>query len=314
MQGKIHEELGQLLQLEQLLLQMEPDSGRWKDLHLVLVPDGPLFQLPLHAARVGDKPLIDVVGSVRFGLSLRTLELQQRVQDERSAQEADIEVLRGAVFVNPSGPRQLQTRLHHAETEVRNLLSGNPKEWRCFGERQEPREWLASRLNLRKFHGTPNVLWTICHGGPAWDEFQTQDGRTVRVNNPSLLLCDGPISTARMYAEGYDLRPVMLFHNSCCLLGDLRDEGGSRQVEGYISVLALLGCRRVCSAMWELVDHAAAEFSKHWHAALLKHVFRLGFRSPHAFATAFKEAITEFRKTGMYDNEYFWAPYTLFGV
>jgi len=32
------------------------------------------------------------------------------------------------------------------------------------------------------------------------------------------------------------------------------------------------------------------------------------------FAVAFKEAITAFRNTGTFDHEYFWAPYTLFGL
>jgi tetratricopeptide (TPR) repeat protein len=316
---EIHEEVGLVLRLDGLLEQLEPRQERWKDLHLVLIPDGPLFQLPLHAARLGGKPLIDTVASVRYGLSLRTLELQQRVEDERREQEANVVALQGAVFANPSGPGQIgpwgkPNRLDKAKTEVGHLVAGNPSGWRCFGERQDVQEWLASRLNLRNYHPTPNVLRTVCHGGPCVDEFETQDGRTIRVVNPSLLLCDGPVSTARMYAEGYDLRRVMLFHNSCCLLGDLRDERRSRQVEGYISVLTLLGCRRVCSAMWELADHAAAEFAKHWLEALKKHVFRPGPRSPHSFAVAFKEAITAFRNTGKFDHEFYWSPYTLFGV
>jgi hypothetical protein len=240
--------------------------------------------------------------------------LQQRIEDERSRLEHEVVALRGVAFVNPSGPRQQQARLDQAETELRNLAIGNPNGWRCFGERPEFPEWLASRENLRSYHSTSNVLWTVCHGGLEWDEFKTADERMVRVNNPSLLLYDGPMSMARMYAEGFDLRPLMLFHNSCCLLGELLDQHHSQQVEGYISTLTLLGCRRVCSAMWELADHAAAEFAKHWQAALLKHAFRPGPRGPHAFAVAFKDAIMAFRNTGRFDHEYFWAPYTLFGL
>jgi hypothetical protein len=256
---------------------------------------------------------------VRYGLSLRTLELQQRVENERRALERNVRELRGTVFVNPSGPHQKvggrrQVRLDHTRTGVKHLLKGNPEHWQCFGEHQSDSKRLANRLNLREFHQAPNVLWTMCHGGMCLDKFKAQDGRPIDVISPSLLLCDGPVSTARLYAEGYDLRPLMLFHNSCCLLGDLRDERRSGQVEGFNSALALLGCRRVTSAMWELDDEAAAEFDKHFQSALLDAFKRP--RGPHAFAIALKNAILAFRKAkrGKFDHEFFWAPYTLYGL
>jgi hypothetical protein len=38
--------------------------------------------------------------------------------------------------------------------------------------------------------------------------------------------------------------------------------------------------------------------------------------SPHAFALAFREALEGFRQVdgGRFDHEYFWAPYTLYGL
>jgi CHAT domain-containing protein len=80
--------------------------------------------------------------------------------------------------------------------------------------------------------------------------------------------------------------------------------------------LTLLGCRRVTSAMWELADHASAEFARHWLTSLQQHVFRPEPRSPHAFAMALREALIAFRQAngGRFDHVFFWAPYTLYGL
>jgi hypothetical protein len=121
---------------------------------------------------------------------------------------------------------------------------------------------------------------------------------------------------SRMLGEGYDLRNWRLFHISACLLGRLRELGASKEVLGYIAVLTLLGCRRVCSALWPLADAAAPEFARYWMRALQQHVFGPTPPGPHAFAVAFKQALDDFRgaEGGRFDHEFFWAPYTLYGL
>ena len=120
---------------------------------------------------------------------------------------------------------------------------------------------------------------------------------------------------ARMVNSGYCFRRVWLLHFSCCLLGELREPERSRQVEGLVSSLTLMGARRITSAMWDLVDLAAAEFARHWIRALNRHVFSASSRQ-RAYAVALKEATSSFRSDqhGRYDHEVFWAPITLFGV
>src|SRR5262249_4326715 len=83
-----------------LLTLIEPDAGRRSRLHPVLIPDGPLHGLPLHAAcdPAGGRRLYQQVASVRYGLSLRTLEPQQDIQDARAAAEANERMLRGVGF------------------------------------------------------------------------------------------------------------------------------------------------------------------------------------------------------------------------
>ena len=76
-----------------------------------------------------------------------------------------------------------------------------------------------------------------------------------------------------MLAEGYDFSGWRLLNISACLLGRLRELGTSKEVLGYIAVLTLLGCRRVCSALWPISDAAAPEFSRHWIRAIKRHVF-----------------------------------------
>ncbi len=309
----IFEELGAIMAWSALLEAIEPDPARRRNLHLVLLPDGPLFQLPLHAARVEGRPLVDCVGSLRYGLSLRTLAIQEGIERSRKAREEGERTLRGVAFVNPAGGDY--DRLHSAVDEVAHLVNGSPPEsWRLFGERGAA-DLLAVRANLRRHHPTPNLLWSVCHGGTTTDTIDGDDGPTVVVN-PSLLLRDGPVSTTRMVAEGYDLKPVLEWHNSCCLLGRIEERERTHQVEGYIAALTLLGCRRVSSASWELSDVAAAEFARHKLKALCDHVFRPGPRSPHAFALAHRDAIAAFRAADdrRYDHEYFWAPYLLYGL
>lgn len=85
---------------------------------------------------------------------------------------------------------------------------------------------------------------------------------------------------------------------------------------GYIAVLTLLCCLRVCSALWPTSDAAAPEFARYWIRAINQHVFGPTPSSPHAFAIAFKEALDNFRQAEdrKFDREFFWAPYTLYGL
>ena len=320
--------LNKMLRLDDLLALIEPDAAKWEDLHLVLLPDGPLYQLPLHTAAVtvGENDhahLIDVVGSVRHALSLRTLLTLGKVEESQAGVWADGVPLRGAAFVNPASepPAGFEgTRwLGFAPQEVENLIDNSPpSSWRIFGERGASADWLATRANMARHHPTPTLLWSVCHGGLMPDTFTPRGfPGPETVVNPSLLLADGPLSTARMVSDGYDLRGVHLWHNSCCLLGRLESADGHRQVEGYIAALTLLGCRRVTSAMWELADHAAAQFAKHFLLRLRANVFGDKKDTTHAVAVSLKEAMRAFRddkSAGDFDHPYYWAPYTLYGL
>ncbi|MCI0741795.1 MAG: CHAT domain-containing protein [Gemmataceae bacterium] len=326
----IYKELYELLDLKGLLKLLRESAAPTPldKLHLVLIPDGPLYRLALHAAfaTLSAPRLYKQFASLRYGLSLRTLELQQQIQDGRAQAEAEDRTLRGVAFANPDRDERIGL-IEGVIREMQVLVEEtSAATWWLHGE-LKPRDQQAVRVNLRERHQAGNIGWTMGHGVDVEtahilaqelglkDDFALPDGRQVPAEE-SLLLCDGLLSMSRMLGEGYDFSNWRLFHISACLLGRLRELGASKEVLGYIAVLTLLGCRRVSSALWPLSDEAAPEFARFWIRAIKRHVFGPEPAAPHAFAIAFKEALDNFRMAdnGRFDHEFFWAPYTLYGL
>ncbi len=262
------------------------------------------------------------MASVSYALSLGTLHVQQEI--ERRDRRKD-DGIKATVFANPD---QDEGFLSHAAREVEYLVKVLGKTClRIYGDRSP--EW-SVREEVRQWHGQGNVVWFVGHGGQQDDEVAFRDGRVMQVRAPAFRSCDGPITDVRMVEEGYDYRGVRFLHTSCCTLGrmkyiEYRTQGedgrserrvrASRELEGFVASLTLLGCRRVSSALWELCDSAAAVFSR-CLARALKEGPLLGRPKPHSFAVAYKQALTEFRRYdgGRYDHEFYWAPYVLYGA
>ncbi len=314
-------ELGRVMQLDQLLDHIEPDPGKWETLHLVLLPDVQLYQLPLHAAwvRLSRRPLLDAVGSVRYGLSLRTLHTLEQIEDRQSTRFEGPVPLRGALFANPtgiSGEYRFGDDISGVAEEVGNVVAASgANRWQVFGDlTSDPSDLgrYASRDNMRTALSDATVVWAACHGGTALDELEG----VGQIDSPGLFLCDAPLTAARIVADKYDFRGCWLFHASCCLLAQLKSEDADRQAEGFFAALAVRGCRRMSGAMWWLADAAAAEFASHYAAALRRNVFDASNREPNAFAVSLKEAVKALRQSadGRFDHEIFWAPYLLYGL
>jgi len=321
----IYEELYQVLEMKHLLELIEPDLRRLAQLHFVIIPDGPLYRLALHAAISirGGPRLYEQVASLRYGLSLRTLELQQDVEDRLAKEEAMDKKVRGVLFADPDSAGRIG-RLPSVVTEVEFLVHEvGAESWWIHGEKGS-QDQRATRANLRQRHQTGNLGWMICHGLDAKaashlgmkDELATADGRRVSVQEPFMLLCDGVLSMSRMMAEGYELSHWRLLMISACLLGSLEELGESKELLGYTATLTLLGCRRMVAALWPLADESAAQFARDWIRAIRKHVFGEKAPGPHSFAIALKEALDNLRhaEDSVFDHELFWAPYTLYGL
>lgn len=322
----LYQGLYQLLSFDQLLKLIEPNEINWKNLHVILIPDGPLAQLPLHAAccpRTGVR-LYEQVHSLRYGLSIRILKLLKQVEMKQPV-EVEGNHLRGVFFGNRDLGSRAGPPLPSVWKEAQHLFRQTPSRiggWWIHGDWALP-DQLPTQSTFRERYGSGNVLWYAGHGGTYQDEFLTNDGRVVKAHYPALWLHDTAISTGRMVEEGYDFAHVHLVHLSACLLGEwtlaaTQTEAPTRELEGFLGALTLLRCRRVSSAMWRLADDAAAEFAHHWIRELVHKVFtpHTHDTNPHAFAIALREALSSFRQAedGRFDHEFFWAPYTLYGL
>jgi tetratricopeptide (TPR) repeat protein/CHAT domain-containing protein len=311
----VYRRLGELLQLDRLLPHLEPDPARRRQLHLVLIPDGPLYALPLHAAQTSaGVPLYEQVASVRYGLSLAVLAYQRTVEAAHALVEQSDRPLRGVLFANPN--RAGAHGLPHLPGVVREveilLNTTGPDRWMVHGE-SGPAERRATLASFRRRHGLGNVLWCAGHGGmlsplPA-------DSGTAQ--EPAFLLCDGVLSVSELMSHPYDFRGTRLLSFASCLLGKMYSPHlTSKEIHGFLAALTLRGARRTVGALWQIPDEAAVEFFRHWVRALSARLFQESVPGPHAFARAFREATDAFRQSdgGRYNHAYFWSPYLLYGL
>lgn len=278
------------------------------ELDLVLVPDGSLCELPLHAVVVNDagERLYECVRTVRYGLSLQTLRLQQECDELGSGLSGKPwGGLRGVLFADPESA-DARNALPGVREEAALLVREAPGGWWTHGDATAP-DLRATPANFLRRHGSGNLLWAAGHGA----ELTNEDDEGF-----ALHLCDGQIGPRELLGEAYDFRNVDLFVLSACWLGKVNPGRGiNREIESYQAILALRGCKRVTSALWPLSDDAAPRFAAHYFAALRATCFD-GRRERNSFAGAFKTAITAFRRDddGRFDHEFFWAPYTFYGL
>ena len=294
------------------LLQLLEDQGLdVPNLNLILIPDGLLWEFPLEAAfhSASQKYFYQQVGTIRYGLSLRTLLLQQEIEKE---DHLPTQQLHATIFANPHTDNE-NLYLPRVKQEVVSLRKIFTKDLVKVNGDLKPH--LSSRQRLRSQHGLGTLLWSVSHGGMLIDEVLLRNGEIVKVRCPSALMFDGPVSDVRMVEEGYSYRHVRLIHANACLLGRMGRSTISKELEGFVASLTLLGSRRISSARWELADFASCEFASHYAKALVEHAY-VNDPSPHAFATAFKQGIDQFRQmdNGKFDHPFFWAPYFLCGL
>jgi tetratricopeptide (TPR) repeat protein len=290
--------------------------GPITDWHIIIIPDGPLYELPIHAFVVDDrsKRFYECFQSFRYALSLKTLSLQGAVQGGAKTSGDPLSSPRLCIFANPDKDGEVKPLpgvVQEARVLVKLLESVGDAQWRLHGD-TEHAEFRATRENFEKWHGCGNLLWVCGHG----DEFEDDiEGRAIQ--DMAFLLCDGQvISPSRFLQHAYDFRGIELFVASACLLGKFRgSDWYGDTVRSFNATLALRGCRRVTSALWELDDKAAVIFAKEYFEVILKHAFG-GHRDSHSFAKAYTEALLNFRQydQGRFDHEYFWAPYTYYGL
>ncbi|WP_157731528.1 CHAT domain-containing protein [Azotobacter chroococcum] len=306
----IYEVISEIIGLPAILGGLKEKIGSLDPWHLVVIPDGPLYQFPLHALRVGegDRVLYEKFASVHYAVSLRMLDLLGAISPRSfSQQQHEPENIKGVVFANPD------KGLNYAFDEVRELVEAtSPNQWWVHGDADQA-EYQATRFNFEQRHAAGNLLWLIGHGND-----QCKDViEGVTVFEPAFILKDGPLGISRLLHSTPDFTGVELLMISACWLGKVdSDRGFSREIESYHALLSLHGCRRVTTALWPLADIVAPKFARCFIRTLGEYAFRSTAPQSNSFACAHKHALNAFRTQdgGRFDHEFFWAPYTLYGL
>ncbi len=289
--------------------------GSIRDWHLVVIPDGPLYELPMHAFIGGDrdpKRFYQYFQSFNYALSLKTLHLQGAIQSAVAALPHRLRTPRLCFFGNPDHQgNELPSVCDEAEVLVKLMDEFPGAQWRIFGDTENV-EFRATVDNFEKWHGSGNLLWASGHSLQAKE--YNENGITEEL---AFSFCDHRVvGPSQLLRDTYDFSGIDLFMASACLLGKIPGTTASgSMVRAFNATLALRGCRRVTSALWELDDRAALVFSEKYMRAILKHSFN-DTSSSHGYAMAYVEALEEFRlhDNRRFDNEFFWAPYTNYGL
>jgi CHAT domain-containing protein len=342
-----------MLSIEELLNATVPNPKMQECLHIIIIPDGPLIGVPLHAiADDRGKCLIERVASIRYAASLSSLIWQARHEDiktkvpQHNKWSAAFFGNSGTEFLCATpgsdlfcGPKRvdeisevLSVQCHKAMATIWEELAQGRISTISGTSLQVERELGFVLTN------TPSVEWNVFSENANEDKvcsranfamhhrwvdilwLATHGGLAIdclpdgqEVESFSALMCDGVVSCERMLAENYDFSTLALFHSSCCWLGK-GGVSGYKEVDGFVATLTSSGCRRISAALWELDDRAAFFFAKHFSKALSEHVFDARNVQPHAFAMAFKQALINLREEDGMSGVSKWAPFVLFGL
>jgi CHAT domain-containing protein/tetratricopeptide (TPR) repeat protein len=307
---EVYEELSKTLEIGSLIdFLQDRVEGSLSTRDLVLIPGGPLLQLPLHAMFVngnGDR-LLDCVASLRYGVSLEALLLQSHIG--ASAVKRHVQDLQVLVFANPAS--QTEHRLQYVVDEVESIVSVLQKygiTWRVHGDTGAD-EYCATRTNLQKWHRSADILWLSGHG---------VGGNFMEGIDSGFELCDGLLGQSELLGGNYDFSRCEAIVVTSCLLGNMdRVDANSGNIEAFSAVLALRGCRRVISAMWPIDDACASAFGRQLISSMLSILSNEPARSSGSvYARALKQAVSDLRSCdqGRFKHEYFWAPFWLWGA
>lgn len=301
---QLYRELAAAIELPELLRHLEGRAGDLGARDLVLIPSGPLLQLPLHAAVVDDHRTrwCEVMRTMRYAPSIEVLRLQETAG--REPEGGDPRLL---IFANPEA--EGYPYLPGVRAEVHGLietLRNTGGSWRIHGNGADP-DHRATLESFRRWHASADLLWLAGHG---------ESAARIGGRGSGLHLCDGTVGAAELFQSAYDFSPVELVVVSACLLGDVRAiDRADGAIEEFATILALRGCRRMVTALWQIEDDSAAAFG----SMLLHHLLALP-RVPggprNGYARALRRAIEDLRRhdRGRFDHEFYWAPYWLWGL
>lgn len=275
---------------------LRAESVGARDHHLVVLPDGVLYDFPLHACPIesdSGSRLGDLFASVSYATSLRALGLQQDVVRRQSGGP-----LRGVLMATPGSD------LPGVAREVAALAQATGADrWWIHGDDVGDGE--PTYAHFLRRHGAGNLLWLAGHGGAA--DGSGSDG--------GFQLLDSALDLAKLLSDPFDFTSNELIVLNACWMGAMPAAGLSHEVTAFNTILPVRGASRVTSALWAVDDRAAVVFADAYIRALVAHCFDARERKPFAYALALRDAVTALRVAdrGMFDHEFFWAPWVMYG-
>ena len=297
--------LSESINVESLVSLLKEELGDLGNYHATFVGDTNIGGIPIGALWANSNHRIyEVFDSVSYGLSLKS-HTSQELTDNEDDSPFDL----SGIVVGVSGEGKSHLGFVKTEIDVFNQQVGEEEEWAFLVGST------ATRDSMRQYHQCGNILWLAGHGSVGKDHLGSNGEISIFVR-PSFELFDGPLSDARMIEEKYRFHSKSLIHLSCCVLGANFEADFGKQLDGFISTMAMLGARRVSCAAWEVHDESAAMFGAEFMQQIRKSNKQT---SPITFSRAFKNAIENLRSITndsgekRFDHELFWAPWILVG-
>lgn len=259
--------------------------------HLILVPSGVLYYLPVEALVTDDDRYLVETYDVSYVPSTATLELLR--QRQQHSKPSDMVVAFGdPVYPVGSGFANLE---HSAEEVAAIVGAFGPEKVNCFLGGQ------ASEANLTHLDFSEvKYLHIAAHGFCDFSETEN-----------SAIVLSVPFDTGGSgYLTPEDIRqlelPLELAFLSACRTGTGRifpGEGAMSLARPFIEA----GCNSVIASYWSVDDAASAELVGHFYRYL-----KAGNSIGHSLTMAKRKLLES--KRMLRPHPYFWAPYVLIGL
>lgn len=256
--------------------QLPPPSGS-----LIIVPYGPLHNLPFHALFDGSQFLVEKF-QINYLPASSVLTWIQQSKGKTLQQSSDgKDGARKPLILGHSGNGEIQRTLEEA-TSLAHMLDGQ-----CYLEQDAT----IARLT-EQAAGSP-IIHIATHGTIRWDA----------PNFSSVLLADGRLNTIDVF--NLNLYACELVTLSGCETGLAQISGGDEQI-GLGRAFLAAGARSLLMSLWPVEDDATDKLMQLFYQYLLQGEGK-------AQALRLAQCTLMQQTASAYDHPYFWASFRLVG-
>jgi len=250
--------------------------------HLLIAPDGPLFEVPFHALHDGEAYLLERY-EVTYTPSAGVLRLCRESRRRRSAGKGR------PIVVGYSGGGELP----HIVDEIRAVSHALPEALVLMGEE-------ATLARLRELAGRSPLLHLATHAlfrrdNPMFSALQLSGGEWLRVMDLYTLRLDGALVTL-----------------SGCETGRHRLRGGD--LLGLSRGFLCAGASALVVSLWPVADISTALLMERFYARLASGETASSALRKAQLALRRYEEERDGRRIRPYSHPFFWAPFCLLGA